>query len=775
MEVIQSILRFLDTQASTPKYFGAFHLIWIAVTIAAAVTLCILYKTGVIKKVNKVILITSLSLLILGLYKQAVLSFTYDPEVMFIYDWNNFPWQFLSVPLVIGLFVGATSGEINKHFLSYLSTFGLIAGLYGMFSPDTFVPTIGLNVYSMLCYGSMIVMAVLILFSQRVGLDMRTFWKSLPVFGMVLGIALTFNELVYLLFPWQNVSLFGVSPHCESSTPVYSLIHNYFLHTGGRMHPLEYLLCLVIYFVFASIVALVPLLIMIGIKKFATTDFDAEYEKNDDFAINLRRSEELDNENNQEIFNFRNKVNTKKNSYMKTYFENLTTNFGNNNQGSCGYVAASMLLSYYDTALTDKIVPRRFDKVTLSHDEPNLEESPGTRFYQPAFDPETVSYKEYIAAVNASKNLYLHECLLSLAVDKRLNDAPEDENSTVFNFGSSSDDIKKVINRYLKKIAEVKKTEYDIHVKDNVDEIKSAKTNKEAKEYSEEIRRYAIRKVRRGYPVLLGIHGKQGGHAVIAYDYDKKADKLYCHFGYLTQNTPEGEKSYTHLTPEECGYTVYKSALVLDFDERKISHTHTDNYEVVIGGALFYYCPDGRYTTPDDLIVEFGKGKKDLSIKGAYAKYRKEQLTIPDTIGNITVTNIDKYAFENQEHITQVVLSCNISSIRKKTFEDCEMLRTVVIPASVKNIGSEAFAECPALKSIMYLGTREQWFDIDKSYNWDRKTGDYTVYCTDGILVKYFAKKKDRTTEDEETEESVIIKKSKKAKKQKEDLPKETV
>ena len=177
-----------------------------------------------------------------------------------------------------------------------------------------------------------------------------------------------------------------------------------------------------------------------------------------------------------------------------------------------------------------------------------------------------------------------------------------------------------------------------------------------------------------------------------------------------------------------------------EFDESKISHTHTNNYEVVVNGALFYYCPDGTYTTSDDLIVEFGKGKQDLIIKGAYGKYRKSQLTIPESFGNVWVSKISKRSFENQDSLRQVVLSCKIPEIPKKAFENCELLTTVVMPESVTKIGSEALGECPALTSIMYLGTKAQWHEIKKHKSWDRKTGNYRVYCVDGVLPKIHAR-----------------------------------
>ncbi len=740
MQVIQNILRFLDTQTSPPQYMGIFHIVWIALTVVAAVVLCVLWKKEIIKNVSNAVLVASLGLMIVGLYKMIVTNFVYEPVVEFVYDWNSFPWHFMSIPAVIGLFIGATSGNINKNMQSYFATYGLLAGLVGMFAPGLFVSTVGLNVYNMLFNATIIALSVLILVSQQVRIEIKTFVKALPVFAMVVGIAISFNELAHLIFPWQKISMFSISRHYPSDTPIYSLLHNAFLTSGGTMTVIEYLICIVVYFAFVSALALLPLLLMIGIKKLVTTDFDAEYEKSDDVAIGIRRSEGLDgDEDSEEIFRFRGKVNSKKNTYVQTYFKNLHTNFGNNSQGTCGYVALSMLLSYYDTILSDKIVPRRFDKVTISHNNPNLKESPGTKFYQPPFDPSQVTYKEYIAEINKRKNTHLHEQLMSIGLKKHVVDVPDDENDTVKDaFGINGvKELKKIANYYLKKVADVKGTEFDIHTKTSDDGT------------GEDIRSYAIRYIRKGYPVLLCISNRDGadGHAVIAYDYDKVNDEIYCHFGYKSESykvvDAEGKvlgsdkTNSTHLTIKEGGYSFYDCAMVLDFNERKISHTHTNNYEVVVEGALFYYCPDGRYTTCDDLIVEFGKGKKDLAIVGVYGnKYRRDQLTVPETIGNVKIAKINKYAFENQEHIKRVVLSCNIPEIPKKTFEDCESLKTVVIPESVRKIGSEAFGECPALTSIMYLGTKAQWQAIKKHRKWDRKTGNYKVYCTDGVLIK---------------------------------------
>lgn len=67
--------------------------------------------------------------------------------------------------------------------------------------------------------------------------------------------------------------------------------------------------------------------------------------------------------------------------FASYYFKALKNNFGYNTHGSCGYVAAAMMLSYYDTYLDDNIIPEQYDKegfINSNFDVSNINnESPG--------------------------------------------------------------------------------------------------------------------------------------------------------------------------------------------------------------------------------------------------------------------------------------------------------------------------------------------------------------------------------------------------------------
>lgn len=62
-------------------------------------------------------------------------------------------------------------------------------------------------------------------------------------------------------------------------------------------------------------------------------------------------------------------------------------------------------------------------------------------------------------------------------------------------------------------------------------------------------------------------------------------------------------------------------------------------------------------------------------------------------------------------------------------------LKVLNIPKSVKRINQYALYSS-VMHTINYDGTVEEWQSIEKDPAWDKKTIDYTVYCTDGQIAK---------------------------------------
>jgi hypothetical protein len=130
--------------------------------------------------------------------------------------------------MYIGLLAGLTQkGKFHDALCAYLATFGMFAGMAVMLYPgDVFIGTVGINIQTMVCHGGMVVLGALLLASGHVKAELRTILKALPVFATVVLIAVAMNEAAYRtgLLEHHTFNMFFVSPYCEPSLPVYSLV-----------------------------------------------------------------------------------------------------------------------------------------------------------------------------------------------------------------------------------------------------------------------------------------------------------------------------------------------------------------------------------------------------------------------------------------------------------------------------------------------------------------------------------------------------------------------
>lgn len=275
MNIFETVLRFLDSKMERPEPYGWFHLIFLALSFIAAGVLCYLWKRGVIKNVRAVVLSTAIIVIVCEVYKLTVFSFTYTDGVRFQPQWYAFPWQFCSTPMFIGLLTGLTKGKINKNLAAYLATYALFAGTAVMLYPSTvFIDTIGINIQTMICHGSMITIAIFLYYTHYVESDIKTVLYAMPVFAANMGVAITLNELAHIvgITEEHTFNMFYISPYFDSEIPVYNLIHD-----SLRGSILGWLFSILLYFLGFSLCAFIVSLIPYGIKKFMETDFEALY------------------------------------------------------------------------------------------------------------------------------------------------------------------------------------------------------------------------------------------------------------------------------------------------------------------------------------------------------------------------------------------------------------------------------------------------------------------------------------------------------------------
>lgn len=85
--------------------------------------------------------------------------------------------------------------------------------------------------------------------------------------------------------------------------------------------------------------------------------------------------------------------------------------------------------------------------------------------------------------------------------------------------------------------------------------------------------------------------------------------------------------------------------------------------------------------------------------------------------------------------IDSVDIPSNIVYIEESAFEYCDKLTSVVLPQSVKTIDEFVFYSCSKLTRVTYLGTMEQFQEIDIARRWADDTITQ-IECTDGVLAR---------------------------------------
>ena len=266
--------------------------------------------------------------------------------------------------------------------------------------------------------------------------------------------------------------------------------------------------------------------------------------------------------------------------FVSYYFYNLRDNFGYNTHGSCGYVAAAMMLSYYDTLLNDNIIDGRYDVMgTLaSLDLEYTHSSPGIVRETDSLSPSGVlrgldcgtyktvidnNYLDYFQLYLIKKaedqyNMYhdtvavLEECGIRW------------ETNSQYPCASAMLHQKSVIEYYL----------WNLRGLEGQVSLQYENTN---------VREFAISKIKDGQPVMLFLGSTSGCHFVVAYDLDDKGtedtadDDIYAHYGYEIIMDKHGRiKDAMHINIDTDDLPWLISAMAFNFT---MEHSHSYNYE----------------------------------------------------------------------------------------------------------------------------------------------------------------------------------------------------
>ena len=261
MSFLQQLLKILDASMPVPTLYGWVHVITLILTAAITVLVCRNAASHTADQVRKGVFWVAVVVAVLEVYKQINYTFSYEGGITADYQWYAFPFQFCSTPMYVGLLAGIIrKGKVHDALCAYLATYAVFAGVSVMLYPvDIYINTIGINIQTTVCHCSMIVVGGYLFASGHVKLEHKTVLKAMPVFAVTVGVAAIMNELavVFGIVPDETFNMFFISPHCDPSLPVYSLVQAV----------VPFPISLVIYILGFTAAAWIILLMAMGIQK----------------------------------------------------------------------------------------------------------------------------------------------------------------------------------------------------------------------------------------------------------------------------------------------------------------------------------------------------------------------------------------------------------------------------------------------------------------------------------------------------------------------------
>ena len=222
------ILNFLDGQMETPAPYGVFHLCAFALVLLAAVLLCAFCRDVKDRSFRRICFLAWFILFCFETYKQINFSFNYNGgEPYWDYQWYAFPFQLCSSPLYVLplVFLSREGSRIRRAAVSFMSFYSLFAGFAVMFYPATvFVSTIGINIQTMVWHGTQVILGIFFVSHYRRELSFKHFAAGIPVFLVLVGIALALDMIMPNHIGDETFNMFFISPKFPSTLPVLSIV-----------------------------------------------------------------------------------------------------------------------------------------------------------------------------------------------------------------------------------------------------------------------------------------------------------------------------------------------------------------------------------------------------------------------------------------------------------------------------------------------------------------------------------------------------------------------
>ena len=236
------IAKFLEFYLdSVPQIFGWYHIISLLLIIGISVIIGIFFgkkrNGGKFKTYKKIFLVVWIINVFFEVYKQIIITFPSSGD--YFYRWWAFPFFICSFPLYMMPIAIFTKNEKIRRLMDYfLATYVLFSGAIVICYPAiVFNNLMFLNVQTIICHGSQVIIGVYLYASGRVRFSVTNDYSfNLKDFiNVTLLFLATFilSQLLHVihrslglhLIHGCDLTIFHVSPYYTTPLPILSIIH----------------------------------------------------------------------------------------------------------------------------------------------------------------------------------------------------------------------------------------------------------------------------------------------------------------------------------------------------------------------------------------------------------------------------------------------------------------------------------------------------------------------------------------------------------------------
>ena len=232
MELFKSILAFLETEFTTPKPYGVYHIVWLVIMLIAILFLFLIRKKHNEKQLKWVLGTYAITAFILETLKQLIWSVEYNSVTNAFewdYQWYAFPFQLCTMPIylcIICMFLKKC--KLRDSLLSFVAYTTILGSIASAIIPDAlFVSEALINLHAMWLHLGSLVVSIYLLMSGEVKINLKSLLRAITVFIIIALVANILNIVVYNsgILNGETFNMFYISPYFESTLPVFNTIY----------------------------------------------------------------------------------------------------------------------------------------------------------------------------------------------------------------------------------------------------------------------------------------------------------------------------------------------------------------------------------------------------------------------------------------------------------------------------------------------------------------------------------------------------------------------